>query len=74
MIMTDKQLRSLNKQMVRDNYFNGFNKWFKSNKVLLRLYRAEKKISRKNWKEFYQKKSNVQELRLNSDPRLKITK
>ncbi len=57
MIMTDKKLKSLHKQMLRDNYFRGFKTWFKSNKELLRFYRSERKISRKNWKTFYKKES-----------------
>lgn len=57
MIMTDKKLKSLHKQMLRDNYFRGFKTWFKSNKELLRFYRSERKISRKNWQTFYKKES-----------------
>ncbi len=59
MIMTDKELKSLYKQMLRDNYFRGFNKWFKSNEELLRLYRAERKKSRKNGQEFYVKEKII---------------
>jgi len=58
MIMTDKELKSLYKQMLRDNYFIGFNKWFKSNEELLRLYRAERKKSRKNVQECYMKEKS----------------